>query len=50
MKETNKIIYEDEKSSYNWLIKNGYKESEIILYGESTAVAIEIAKIILPKA
>ena len=50
-KPTENNIYEDAQSSYNWLIKNGYKESEIILYGESlgTAVAIEIAKNNSPK-
>ena len=48
---TEKNIYLDAQFTYNWLLKNGYNENEIIIYGESlgTGVGIEIAKKNNPK-
>ena len=45
-KPTEKGLYEDAKSSLDWLKLKGVKEKNLILYGESlgTAVAIETAQ------
>ena len=45
-KPTEKGLYIDGQSAVNWILKQGAKESDIILYGESlgTGIATEIAQ------
>ena len=48
---TEENIYADAQFAYNWLLKNGFDENEIIIYGESlgTGVGVEISKNNNPK-
>ena len=48
---TEENIYADAQFAYNWLLKNGFDENLIIIYGESlgTGVGVEISKNNNPK-